>query len=126
MNYQNNGIGEEDFSRVIKAYKKYLKHLESENNDNYIVNDDQYRKLLRAVGFFSDKVDNPDSIEIEASEPKSLHCGITVYGLLFDFYGDAIEQFADVIRGASAISIDATLDGEACISMTIPNVWVHK
>lgn len=126
MIYHYDDTEDENFERVIKMYKRYLKYLESESNENYEVNEVQYHKLLRTVGFFSDKVRSSDNIEIEASEPRELHCGVTVYATIFDFSRGELDRLADVIKDVSALSIDATLGGEVCMSMTIPNVWVRK
>ena len=126
MGYHCDEAGNDNFESVIKMYKRYLKYLESESNEDYEVNEEQYHKLLRTVGFFSSQVRNSDNIEIEASEPKQLHCGVTVYATVFDFSRGDLGRLADVIKDVSALSIDATIDGDVCISMTIPDVWVRK
>lgn len=105
----------------------YNKVLSLRKDSDYIVNQPQMEKLVAVLEFFLDMADELEGkVEPVQLSPKEEHGGVTATFLVFDLYGDKIPRFCDVMRGCSAIGIDANTNGEVCISCTIPEVFVHK
>lgn len=63
------------------------------------------------------------NVEPIGLSPKEEHDGVTATFVVFDIYGDDVQQYCKVMSYASAITIDGTEDG-ICISVTIPEVFV--
>lgn len=105
----------------------YNKVLSLRKDADYIVNQPQMDKLVAVLEFFLDEAKELDGkVEPVQLKPKEEHGGVTATFLVFDLYNDRVSRFCDVMRGCSAITIDATSKGEVCISCTIPDVFVHK
>ena len=110
--------------RLSQLYDKVLK---LRSDKDYIVNQAQMDKFVELVEFFSDETKygggKIDDIDIT---PKEEHGGLTASFIVFDVFGDRIQDMCKVLAYTSAISIDATKDCRVCISMTVPNVFVKK
>lgn len=103
------------------------KEFEKRSDEDYEVNPDQARKLAGAYLFFEDLAKkNNGRVESFKVIPKEIHGGITAYFPFFYLGDEDIARFCEVISDASAVSIDATTDGETCISLTIPRVFQKK
>jgi len=115
------GITWADVSEAIRS------EMESRCNEDYTVNPIQFAKMVNAYHFFEEVAKahggRVDPIKIE---PKEKHVGITAYCLLFDFYGDYMTRFADIMSDCLSLSIDALTDGTVCFSFLIPDVFVRK
>ena len=118
---------DDSFSDVLELWREYNDYLETLDNKDYVINKPQMAKLLKLYDFFVKALENQSSrVELAALVPKELHGGLDVHCNLLYLYGDLIKEFSEVITNASAISIDALLDGTVNISMTVPNVYKHK
>lgn len=97
------------------------------DNDDYIVNQPQMDKFIEILKFFQD-VSTGDNGKIEPLDiiPKEESGSITATFLLFNLFGDEVVRFSDIIKHASSIAIEATIDHEVCISVTVPNVFIPK
>ena len=118
---ETGGLTWGDVSDAIKS------EMESRLNEDYRVNPMQFAKMVNAYHFFEEisKAHGGyvDPIKIE---PKQMHVGITAYCLLFDFYGDYMKRFADIMSDCLSLSIDSLTNGMVCFSFLIPDVFVHK
>ena len=115
---------EEYVSRLGKLYDKILS---LRRDDEYIINQPQFEKLIEVLNFFMDSAkDGSGKVEPVKLIPREEHGGVTATFLAFDIYGEAVQKFCEVMRFTSAITIDATTQGEVCISVTVPEVFVHK
>lgn len=127
--YKNKDGGEvltnEEYVRRLGVL--YNKILSLRKDDDYVVNQEQMDKLVEVLDFFikASKKSN-GKVEYTKLTPREQHGGVTATFIVFDVYGDDVQEFSKVIGYTSAVSIDATTDGEVCISVTIPNVFVHK
>jgi len=124
-NYNETGISDLEFSkRFLAAYRK---EMESFNPDDWTIDQAQLQKLHDLIEFFKkaakDLGGKIDSIDIDPAAPPN---GITANFLVFDLFGDEVQQFCDVVRHCSAISMDVTVDDEISISCTVPNIFVRK
>ena len=56
-----------------------------------------------------------------------LGCGyVTAFLPLLDLYGDSLQCFCRVLRYASAVTVDALENGNVCVSLTVPDVFIRK
>lgn len=94
-------------------------------SDDFVVNPRQMDRFLDLVNFFLHHTEDEDSVEIEQDDPKSGIGSVTATFLVMTLRGDEIPEFCKVLRCCSAISIDSCDDG-ACISCTVPDVFVKK
>ncbi len=105
----------------------YDKVLSLRKDEDYVVNQPQMDKLVEVLDFFLDAAERLDgSVEPVALQPREEHGGVTATFLVFDLAGEQVTRFCDVMRNCSAIGIDTTVNGEVCISCTVPQVFVHK
>ena len=111
---------------LAKLGKLYQKIMSIRKDSDFVVNQPQMDRLVNVLMFFLDRVKELDgNVEPIHLVPREEHGGVTAAFLVFDVYGDDVKRFCDVMQYASAITIDSTDDG-ICISVTIPNVFVHK
>lgn len=110
-----------------QIWELYEQEMAKRNSDDYEANPEQMRKFINAYGFFSDLVKkNGGSIEPIRLAPTEVNGGITAYFTVFYLAGEEVARFSEVIKGASALSIDSLEDGTVCISFTVPKVFRHK
>ncbi|MBE6872085.1 MAG: hypothetical protein E7491_09085 [Ruminococcaceae bacterium] len=102
----------------------YEKTLSVRKDDSYQINPPQMDKLINILDSFLSHGDG--KIEPVKLIPREEHGGVTATFTVFDVYGENVKKFCDAISEASAITIDATSDGEVCISVTIPEVFTSK
>lgn len=104
----------------------YDKIMSIRKDSDFVVNQPQMDRLVDVLTFFMDSANKLDGkVEPVSLVPREEHGGVTATFLVFDVYGDSVKRFCEVLQFASAITIDATDEG-ICISVTIPNVFVHK
>jgi len=118
-------MNETDFLR--EAWDIYENVLAERNNDDYVVNFEQMKKLKESYDFFAGLVEECGG-EIEPLKlvPKEINGGVTVYMTLLYLSGENLKKFNDIVGNMSAVSIDAMDNGDVCISFTIPAVFKHK
>ena len=117
----------DDFELIKEFMEVYQQDLAQRNSDDYELNQPQVKKFLEAYRFFADSAKEHDGrIDPIRLAPAEEHGGITVYSPIYYYAGDRVETFAKILQYASAVYIDANLDGEVCLSMTIPNVFRKK
>lgn len=118
-----------DNNEYLKSFGKlYEKVISLRNDDNFLINEKQIEKFFEVYEFFSKATDDSETARVEPIKliPREEHGGITATFVVFDMYGNDIEEFKKIVQYLSAITIDATEDGEICISVTVPNVFVPK
>lgn len=114
--------------KILKdAWELYQEAMRERNNDDYVVDACQMEKLMRAYEFFCRVAVNcGGTIEPLHLEPKEENGGVSVHLALLYLDGENLGRFQKIVGDMGAISIDATLDGNVCISFTIPGVFRHK
>lgn len=118
-------MSEEELLKLLM--ESYENEMASRNDSDYEVNEVQFRKLSNAYGFFSELVEkNNGTIEELKLTPKEVNGGITAYFTLLYVSGDDILRLSKVVGNMGTLSIDSTVDGEVCISFTIPGVFYKK
>ena len=102
--------------------------MNNRHDEDYILNIPQFRKLVTAYEFLDEMTERGEngSIEPVRLKPKQEHGGVTANFIVFDLFSDSISRWGEILSCVSAVSIDATLDGKVCISLTIPNVYTRK
>lgn len=112
---------------ILRMGDLYEYTMSLRNNDDYTVNQPQMDKFIKVLNFFNDCAESCNGfLEPVEFVPKEEHCGITAHFLVFDVFGKEMSEFSKIISYLSAFSIDATLDGEVCVSVTVPNVFIPK
>ena len=115
----------EDFLRNVGGLYEHF--LASENDNDYVVNDEHFQHLLDIIEFFADICGKCDgSYEPCELSPKRRSGGVTARFYVLSLNGENIERFCELMKYTSAISIDAETDGKVCFSVTVPNVFVKK
>lgn len=104
----------------------YEKVMSLRKDEDYVVYQPQMNKLIEVLEFFLNTAKEcSGEVEPVMLSPREEHGGVTATFLVFDIYGEGIQQFCNVIRHCSVLTIDSTTDG-ICISVTVPNVFIHK
>lgn len=120
-----NGLDDEEYVRFVgRALKAALDQLD---NEDFVVNKPQFAKLLASYAFFKELSKQQNiRVNLDGFEPKMMSGGLEVDGLVIDFSGEELQKFCQVTSYASCVSIDSNVDGEACLSIVIPDVFRHK
>lgn len=104
----------------------YDKVMSMRKDEDYVINQPQMTHLVDVIEFFLDAAKECDGkVDPVLLTPREEHGGVTATFVVFDIYGDNIQKFCNVVQHCSALTIDSTTRG-VCISVTIPNVFVHK
>lgn len=112
---------------IKEIWALYEQEMASRKIEDYEVNREQMDKLIAAYRFFDSVVSEcGGSVDPFRIVPTEVNGGITAFFTVFYIAGDQIEQFCNVIRSATALSIDSLEDGTVCVSFTIPGVFKHK
>ncbi len=113
-----------DAEYVKRITQLYSTILSLRSDDNYAINQPQMDKLIEVLEFFMNAARKSNGkVEPVSLVPKEEHGGVTATFIVFDIYGDDIQQYCKVMSYTSAITIDGTEDG-ICISVTVPEVFV--
>lgn len=112
--------------QFVKEFgEQYLALLEKAEKMHYTVNEVQYRKLVNLCKFFKNYIEeNGGKAEPIDLNPAEIHSGLTVEFVVFNIIGNEIQEFCEVVKDTTALSLDTTTDGKVCISMTVPDVFV--
>lgn len=115
---------EVDLKEVWEIYKK---DLDSRDDKDYEMNQTQMKKLFRARSFFVRyAVENGGRVEEMDMSPKQKNCGVTGYFTFFSPFGEQLDEFKEIMQDISAISIDSLKNGDVCVSVIIPDVFVKR
>jgi len=110
-----------------EIWELYELEMGSRKPEDYEIDRDQMKKLIKAYSFMTDfAAKNDGRVDELKYEPTHESCGITGYFALFFLYGDDLQAFNEIMGDIVSISIDALLDGTVCVSFTIPNVFRRK
>lgn len=118
-----------DIEFVRKLGRTIEAMLSREDDDEYLINEEQFMKYLEARDFLrslADKGFGDKLIDFELV-PKMQCADLAAELTVASFNGE--EQIAELCRilsYASAFGIDATLDGKLHMEITIPGVFYHR
>lgn len=123
LDFNDPTIDDLEFSkRFTAAVDKMVKV-----SDRARINHEQMRKLIKLVAFYERKVKELGGRFEEVSlSPTTPPNGLTADFEVFDLSGKEVQEFCDVMRECSAVSMDITSDDEISISCTIPNVFIYE
>lgn len=109
---------------IIELGKCYNTVMSEKKNEDYGVNRTQLKKLFDAVKFFEEAIKDGDGrIEKLRLVPKEESGGFTASFAAMNLYDEAVSELFDVLKDATALSIDSTADGRVEISTTFPEVF---
>lgn len=103
--------------------------LSREDNDEYLVNEEQFAKYIETREFFKSLVDEEFGDEMGTIEliPKMQCADLSVKLTVISFNGEEqIAELCKILSYASAFGVDATLDGKLNMDITIPGVFYHR
>lgn len=109
---------------IIELGKCYNTVMSEKKNEDYGVNRTQLKKLFDAVKFFEEAIKDGDGrIEELRLVPKEESGGFTASFAVMSLYDKAVSELFDVLKDATALSIDSTADGRVEISTTLPEIF---
>lgn len=99
----------------------------NEDDRDYEVDLHKWAMVMRAHEFLKRNAEECGGFAEDVTlVPRQVHGGSIIYSPLFYFKGDDIAELQKIVGYMSAISIDATVDGSACISFTVSDVFKHR
>lgn len=116
-------------SEYLKSFGKlYEKVIALRNDDDFLINEPQMVKFFEVYEFFTKAANETDTAKVEPIKlvPREEHGGITATFVVFDMYGEILEDFKKIVQHLSAMTIDVVNDEEVCISVTVPSVFIPK
>lgn len=110
---------------TIEEIGKETLNMEKENKE-LIENPNQMSKYHYAKGFFI-KYLRENNGKLQTYENNGdINNGLTFTKNVISLTGIDLWRFANSLRFASALTIDATIDGQVCVSLTIPDVYTKE
>ena len=118
----------DDFEFVKELAKIDKEVLDSRSDDDYEINRPQYEKLLAVVEFFTEEAKDNSGMDVKpvTLSPRMVCGGVEVEFEVLDLSLKELERFKEIVNYASAIDIDVSVEGKACMGITIPDVFVRK
>lgn len=104
---------------------EYIKNLEKLKKVTLIENENQKSKYNYAKGFLI-KYLRENGGKLITQEKEELDGGLTFTIPVFDLTGINLYRFINTLKFANAVTFDATIDGQICISLSIPNINLAK
>ena len=122
MNKEIENMTEDEL--IIELGKCYSNVMALRENKDFVINRAQLKKLFDAVKFFEKVTADADGrIEELRLVPKEESGGFTASFAAMNLYDKAVSELFDVLKDATALSIDSTVDGRIEISTTFPEVF---
>lgn len=118
-----------DNNEYLKSFGKlYEKVIALRNDDDFLINEPQMVKFFEVYEFFTKAAGETETAKVEPIKlvPREEHGGITATFVVFDMYGEILEDFKKIVQYVSALTVDAVNDGAVCVSVTVPNVFIQK
>lgn len=105
----------------LKKIGEGLLKMEKENQSKiYVANDKQMGKYNYAKGFFIKYLREEGGNLQTTDNEKGEHGGLTFTKDIICLTGMELWRFVNTLKFASVVSIDTTIDGKVCVSLTIP------
>lgn len=122
MNY----MGDVEFAKEITRI--YNEEMGMRDENDYTVNEIQMERFFDICHFFRGIIKDIGEGYMEPIRfnPIEERGSITVYLRIMDMQGKEIQEFCDVFRYASAVSMNPTTDDMICISISVPQVFIRK
>lgn len=113
----------------LRAFGKAYELLTSVRKDeDYRIDPTQAKRFGLIIDFFTRQAEKLGG-EVKPVKliPHEQHGELEAYFEVFSLNGEEnVQEFCKTMRHASAFGIDPLEDGRVCISLTVPNVFVHK
>ena len=122
-------VEDDDFIRGFfgDVFELAAEEMSRRNNDDYEVDPENMQHLFRAYRFFIKKAhEHNGKIDPFVYNPKEEVGHLDAHFFYFELSGDDLLGFSEILSHASAVSIDATLDGCTHFSMVFPAVYRKK
>ena len=122
-------VEDDDFIRGFlgDVFELASEELNRRDNADYEIDPDNMQYLVMAYRFFIKKAhDHNGKIDPFVYNPKEEVGHLDAHFYFFELSGDDLLGFSEILSHASAISIDATLDGVTHFSMNFPSVYRKK
>lgn len=114
----------EEFAKMFADF--YEEMIEDADSKDYEINDIQWKRLMDIVEVFYSVAEPEDKVYPVKLIPQRIVGGATAEFILFHVYGESLIHFCEVLKHASAFSLDATTSGRVVMSVTVPNVFKKK
>lgn len=113
---------------IIKIFgKAYFDYLKKTDDSDFVVNQPQWDLLMDIVEYFQELAEKSGGfIEPVDLQPKITSGGVTLHIELLSMRGKEVTDFCAMLSRVHSFTLDATLDGNAVLSVCVPNVFVKK
>lgn len=127
LNAERDELIEQNKEFVAQLGRLCLNEMESRDNNDYVVNKEQAEKFIDVLNFFMELASDCDGRITHLSfEPREEHASLTAEFTVFDVWSKHLQRYREILEHVSALTVDANLSGKVEVSLTVPNVYVHK
>lgn len=116
---------DEEFVRFFGLmYNEFMKNLD---DNDYVINLPQWAKMVSVLEYFDGLAKKSHGfVEPVNLRPKEESGSITLYVTVLGLSGVDVQEFCDMLSKCISFSLDATTDGQACLSVCIADVFMRK
>ena len=107
---------------------EFFESLDARDNADYMLNFTQAQKLFEIVRFAKTIGKGVQNVDCEVKLiPKETCGGINIITDILSFNGEKeTQEIARLLSYASAWTVNTMADERVCLSITVPNVYIHK
>ena len=108
-------------------WSNYEKVKEKLSDSDYECDSVQMNKFIDLVEFLTDEADACGGIVDNINlSPKDTMGGIDAYFDVLYLYGEKLQKFCEILKGASAVSFDCDINNRVNVSITVPRIFKRK
>ena len=116
-----------EMQELLKNAKEMEDRIARRNDDDYIVNQEQWTALIDAFGFFSHMAEQTGGkVEMEELRPREKMGRFSYIGRVFEASQEEVTWYCRGISHACAILSSALPDGNIEINVAFANVFIRK
>lgn len=102
-----------------------------ENEEDYVANPVQMEKFIKIINFLKCHSDEDDEVTVCNTLKSEKNGYIDIIFYCFNTNGATrttqfFENFSELIQEASELNINALEDGRVKVSITVPNIYIHR
>lgn len=116
---------------IRRSFTNYFKTIIQENEEDYVANLVQMKKFIKIINFLECHSDVDDEVTVRNTLKSEKKGYIDVIFYYFNVNGATrrtqfFEEFSELIQEASELNINALEDGRVKVSITVPNIYIHR
>ena len=117
----------DDFEFAKRFQGGLEKYLQETSDEDFTLNPPQalaFSTLVCRLKALAQKTDG--TVEPIHLVPRLGYGDVTAYLPLLALQGEEVHKLCCALRCATAVTVDALIDGNICISITVPDVFIEK